>query len=76
MTAQAAMPFATPKPTPARNGSARRALHRRFANRLVVRDDFNRRIVSYQANKTQPGLRWFKYRTLHLLGQSRSPNQL
>ena len=62
MTAQAAMPFATPKPVPPENGSARRALHRRFANRLVVRDDFNRRIVSYQANKTQPGLRWFKYK--------------
>ena len=41
---------------------ARAALHRRFAGRLAVRDDLNRRLVSYQANKAQPGLRWFKYK--------------
>ena len=41
---------------------ARAALHQRFASRLVVRHDLNRRLVSYQANKAQPGLRWFKYK--------------
>ncbi len=41
---------------------ARAALGRRFASRLVVREDLNRRLVSYQANKAQPGLRWFKYK--------------
>ena len=61
MTAQAAMPFATPQYAPPKNGSARHVLHERFADRLVVRNDLNRRVVSYQANKTQPGLRWFKY---------------
>ena len=43
-------------------GSARVALHQRFAARLVVRHDLNRRLVSYQANKAQPGLRWLKYK--------------
>lgn len=62
MTAQVAMPFATPKHTPPRNGNARHTLHQRFADRLVVRNDLNRRVVSYQANKAQPGLRWFKYK--------------
>ena len=62
MTAQAAMSFATPKYTPPNNESARSALRQRFADRLVVRNDLNRRVVSYQANKTQPGLRWFKYK--------------
>ncbi|MYE32846.1 MAG: site-specific DNA-methyltransferase [Chloroflexi bacterium] len=42
--------------------SERDALHRRFADRLVVRDELTRRLVSYQGNKTQPGLRWFKYK--------------
>ena len=42
--------------------SARDALHRRFVDRLVVRDDLNRRVVSYQANKAMPGLRWVKYK--------------
>ena len=41
---------------------ARAALHQRFASRLVVRHDLNRRLVSYQANKAQPGLRWFRYK--------------
>ena len=41
---------------------ARNALHGRFADRLAVRDDFSRRLVSYQGNKTAPGLRWFKYK--------------
>ena len=43
-------------------GEARHSLWRRFADRLVERPDLNRRIVSWQANKRQPGLRWFKYK--------------
>ena len=40
----------------------RGALHDRFAQRLVVRPELTRRLVSYQANKTQPGLRWLRYK--------------
>ena len=47
---------------PVEGADARNALHERFADRLVVRDDLSRRLVSYQANKTAPGLRWFKYK--------------
>ena len=46
----------------AAGGTARDALQRRFAPRLALRHDLNRRLVSYQANKTQPGLRWLKYK--------------
>ena len=53
---------AVPDAPSRRPGDARRALHGRFANRLVVRGDLNRRIVSYQANRTAPGLRWMKYK--------------
>ena len=41
---------------------ARYALQQRFAHRMIERPDLNRRIVSWQANKMQPGLRWFKYK--------------
>ena len=41
---------------------ARDALHRRFADRMVMRGDLSRRVVSYQANKAAPGLRWVKYK--------------
>ena len=41
---------------------ARDALHRRFSARLAVRGDLSRRLVSYQANKAAPGLRWLKYK--------------
>ena len=41
---------------------ARQALHQRFADRLAIRGDLSRRIVSYQANKGVPGLRWVKYK--------------
>ncbi len=44
------------------DGAAREALRQRFRDRLIVRRDLNRRLVSYQANKEQPGLRWFKYK--------------
>ncbi len=37
-------------------------LQARFEDRLRTRHDLNRRLVSYQANKAQPGLRWFKYK--------------
>ena len=44
------------------NGAAREALLRRFADRIVVRRDLSRRTVSWQGNKTLPGLRWLKYK--------------
>ena len=44
------------------DGDARGALWDRFADRLVMRTDLNRRLVSYQANRDQPGLRWFRYK--------------
>ena len=40
----------------------RRALYERFADRLVVRPELTRRLVSYQGNKQQPGFRWFRYK--------------
>ena len=40
-------------------GAEREALWRRFRDRLIVRQELNRRLVSYQANKELPGLRWF-----------------
>ena len=40
----------------------RAELYARFEDRLRVRHDLNRRLVSYQGNKAQPGLRWFKYK--------------
>ena len=46
---------------PAKN-PARDELRARFESRLVVRHDLNRRLVSYQANKAMPGLRWLKYK--------------
>jgi len=42
--------------------SERDRLLARFRDRLVVRPELNRRTVSYQANKTHPALRWFKYK--------------
>ena len=62
---QTAIPLHPPHQAPltgSNGGAARNALRERFADRLVVRHDLNRRLVSYQANKTQPGLRWFKYK--------------
>ena len=40
----------------------RRALHDRFAARLVVNPGLTRKIVSHQGNKTTPGFRWLKYK--------------
>ena len=44
------------------DGEEREALFRRFADRMVVRGDLNRQLVSYQGNKGQPGLRWLRYK--------------
>ena len=40
----------------------REALHRRFQDRLTVRNHLTRRYVSYQGNRSQPGLRWMRYK--------------
>ncbi|MCS7072147.1 MAG: hypothetical protein NZM00_11620, partial [Anaerolinea sp.] len=37
-------------------------LERRFASKLIVNRHLNRQLVSYQANKTRPVYRWFKYK--------------
>ena len=39
-----------------------RALHDRFASRLIVNPDLTRKIVSHQGNRTAPGFRWLKYK--------------
>lgn len=38
------------------------ALETRFADRLKVNPLLNRQLVSFQANKSRPGYRWFKYK--------------
>ncbi|CAG0965038.1 MAG: site-specific DNA-methyltransferase [Anaerolinea sp.] len=38
------------------------AMEARFANKLKVNQQLNRRLVSFQANKNRPGYRWFKYK--------------
>ncbi len=40
----------------------RRALHRRFQDRLRVNPQLTRRAVSYQGNREAPGFRWLKYK--------------
>ena len=49
----------------------RDALHARFADRLIVRRELNRRLVSYQGNRTQPGLRWLRYKEGFAAGLAR-----
>ena len=49
-------------PSPTSVPTRRSALHGKFADRLIVRPELTRRLVSYQANKTQPGLRWLRYK--------------
>ena len=44
------------------SGPARRALLTRFEDRLVVRPELTRRLISYQGNKGHPGLRWLRYK--------------
>ena len=41
---------------------ARKALYQRFQSRIAENQELNRRLVSYQANKEEPGLRWLKYK--------------
>ena len=57
---QSRPPQSTAKPLP--STAQRDALHARFSDRLVVREELTRRLVSYQANKWQPGLRWVRYK--------------
>ena len=37
-------------------------LTNRFNDKLVINDDLDRSLVSFQANKRQGGFRWFKYK--------------
>jgi hypothetical protein len=37
-------------------------IERVYKNRLIVNDKLNRALVSFQANKSEPIFRWFKYR--------------
>ena len=48
--------------SPLPSTAERDALYARFSGRLVVREELTRRLVSYQANKWQPGLRWVRYK--------------
>ncbi len=48
------------EPTP--SSSARARLHERFVSRLVVNPALTRQLVSFQASKTTPFYRWFKYK--------------
>ena len=41
---------------------ARRSLYDRFADRISVKHELSRKLVSYQGNKKVPGLRWMKYK--------------
>ena len=41
---------------------ARATLYTRFTDRIIVRYDLTRRLVSYQGNKGTPGFRWMKYK--------------
>lgn len=49
-------------PAPTGNNAERTALYHRFADKLVVNTELSRSVVSFQANKTIPFCRWFKYR--------------
>ena len=40
----------------------RRALHKRFEERLSINPTLTRRAVSYQGNRRAPGFRWMKYK--------------
>ena len=52
-------------PSESPNGGSvteRRALHGRFASRMIVNPALTRKIVSHQGNRTTPGFRWLKYK--------------
>ncbi|MGI0013542.1 MAG: site-specific DNA-methyltransferase [Nitrososphaera sp.] len=40
----------------------RTALYHRYANKLIINQDLNRALVSFQANKPAPFYRWLKYK--------------
>ena len=40
----------------------RQSLQERFASRLSVHPGLTRKVVSWQGNRTSPGLRWMKYK--------------
>ena len=42
--------------------AARQDLHERFASRIQVSHILSRKLVSYQRNRSAPGLRWLKYK--------------
>ena len=44
------------------NVSGRQFLQDRFASRLAIHPGLTRKVVSYQGNRAQPGLRWMKYK--------------
>ena len=44
------------------NGVERDALFRAYEKKLVVRPELTRKLVSYQGNKAQPGMRWMRYK--------------
>jgi DNA modification methylase len=41
---------------------AEEELTRRYRDKLVINADLDRTLVSFQANKAEPGYRWFKYK--------------
>ncbi len=53
------------EPVTSPNGGSvreRQSLRDRFAGRLSVNSEFTRKTVSYQGNRSAPGLRWMKYK--------------
>ena len=40
----------------------RRELNARFVGRVSVNENFSRRVVSWQGNRSTPGLRWMRYK--------------
>lgn len=40
----------------------RKKLYKRFADKLEIANNLNRKVVSFQANKNEPFYRWFKYK--------------
>ncbi len=51
-----------PVPRMPHSGPARVDLQRRFAQRLQINPQLNRKLVSYQGNKEAVGFRWLKYK--------------
>ncbi len=56
-------PVAKAADTPGETGyRARQALFEKYADKLAINTELSRALVSFQANKTQPVYRWFKYK--------------